>query len=135
MGFRLQSARNTDGLVTIRFPSLSESSGFPTTKNRGESPYFFFWGFHLFQRVVGFRLLGYHKFDKEISKLFPSLSESSGFPTWKYITIDEYSKNYSFHLFQRVVGFRHLTDFLKLTDNHTEFPSLSESSGFPTMQR
>jgi len=38
-------------------------------------------GFHLFQRVVGFRPLGEQKITRTYWKEFPSLSESSGFPT------------------------------------------------------
>ena len=63
-------------------------------------------GFHLFQRVVGFRLEEKRFVTKKDSVMFPSLSESSGFPT--KIQIRE--------------GLRRVN----------KFPSLSESSGFPT---
>ena len=38
----------------------------------------------------------------------------------------------SFHLFQRVVGFRHMDSVVYVYSDGTRFPSLSESSGFPT---
>jgi len=41
--------------------------------------------------------------------LFPSLSESSGFPTVDLSTLFNEVEAASFHLFQRVVGFRPLT--------------------------
>jgi len=63
-------------------------------------------GFHLFQRVVGFRQV----------KSFKDLAALKD----------------GFHLFQRVVGFRlvYVTNAFSL--NMVSFPSLSESSGFPT---
>ena len=62
--------------------------------------------FHLFQRVVGFRL---HYIRTGIAltiKKFPSLSESSGFPTSRKTVSLSAMDDSSFHLFQRVVGFR-----------------------------
>jgi len=39
------------------------------------------WSFHLFQRVVGFRPQDTKNFKNPFVREFPSLSESSGFPT------------------------------------------------------
>ena len=62
----------------------------------------------LFQRVVGFR----HPIEAcdffDTLAPFPSLSESSGFPTLSTCTIFTIKDTASFHLFQRVVGFRQL---------------------------
>jgi len=70
--------RDIDGKV--KFPSLSESSGFPT-----------------FESVIG-------HLKRKLK--FPSLSESSGFPTlWGNVS-NAISALAGFHLFQRVVGFR-----------------------------
>ena len=80
MGFRLGFRVRPESSVIEKFPSLSESSGFPT------SPVMVINGFHSFR--------------------FPSLSESSGFPTVYVVE----GKNGVYKV----------------------FPSLSESSGFPT---
>ena len=139
----------------VRFPSLSESSGFPTIPFQSTKGVFkknvsisfreqwvsdttsllstFFrdnTSFHLFQRVVGFRLCNRQNWFKRFSKEFPSLSESSGFPTTRVGGLCERRLGVSisfreqwvsdsgtktlrngyhprcFHLFQRVVGFR-----------------------------
>jgi len=142
--------------ILMEFPSLSESSGFPTCCSLPSSCFVACESFHLFQRVVGFRheiinrlknklLWSFHLFQrvvgfrlvrlfKRLAKwwLFPSLSESSGFPTGNY---SWYSKNLAFscfHLFQRVVGFRLWGIQSTITTMEFLFPSLSESSGFPT---
>jgi len=143
-------------LIHEMFPSLSESSGFLTviwTKNKYRSSCS---SFHLFQRVVGFRLIEFvdgvwsieimfpslsessgfptyvHYGDEIDPTLFPSLSESSGFPTFLERFGIEYRTTPRFHLFQRVVGFRHWKRICCWTMGPRRFPSLSESSGFPT---
>jgi len=62
------------------FPSLSESSGFPTEEE--------------VRKIL------------EAFEKFPSLSESSGFPTKGLDTVPWNFVSTCFHLFQRVVGFR-----------------------------
>jgi len=69
--------------------------------------------FHLFQRVVGFRQLNVTWYKEEDDLEFPSLSESSGFPTDVRKNMGSIFTNCSFHLFQRVVGFR----LIEMLDN------------------
>jgi len=140
------------------FPSLSESSGFPTLKiqsqkqRRGSLSFHLFQRvvgfrrptrvlrikmflqtcFHLFQRVVGFRQNKTRRVYYEVFWWFPSLSESSGFPTRKTIRELLEDSLRSFHLFQRVVGFRPYEVWGCARKGCVWFPSLSESSGFPT---
>ena len=63
---------------------------------------------------------------------FPSLSESSGFPTKLQNSWFRRFHERRFHLFQRVVGFRHFAYGIIVATDWYGFPSLSESSGFPT---
>jgi len=63
---------------------------------------------------------------------FPSLSESSGFPTSRLKLYCFFCLSICFHLFQRVVGFRQVNEVQEIVEDATRFPSLSESSGFPT---
>jgi len=90
-------------------------------------------GFHLFQRVVGFqRGVPFAATGEGIAE-FPSLSESSGFPTLMGSKFSEPPLGTCFHLFQRVVGFRLYGRQLTDSGLNKRFPSLSESSGFPTL--
>jgi len=86
----------------------------------------------LFQRVVGFRRYDIAAYAVGVSRVFPSLSESSGFPTNKDTRNSEKLAWPCFHLFQRVVGFQLLVGTDQVVEMLGWFPSLSESSGFPT---
>ena len=90
--------------------------------------------FHLFQRVVGFQLVVRGSLTNLSKILFPSLSESSGFPTMTHIYKHYRNITRCFHLFQRVVGFQPFSNDGTFCLNSNEFPSLSESSGFPTLE-
>ena len=107
VGFRLRCFNKRSSFCSSRFPSLSESSGFPTEKKQNAPMQAHRCGFHLFQRVVGFRLVS--------------------------ARIMSFPQKECFHLFQRVVGFRHLIFFFFFKGAAIAFPSLSESSGFPTL--
>ena len=132
VGFRLPSTVRCFEGMSGWFPSLSESSGFPTSHVSISIAQRIQLSFHLFQRVVGFRRVETGNTPVTLVNQFPSLSESSGFPTHK-IFLKRYLM--SFHV---SISFREqwVSDLISHIDSSslpmTKFPSLSESSGFPT---
>ena len=88
-------------------------------------------GFHLFQRVVGFRRTTSRDLFNALNPSFHLFQRVVGFRLWLIPAVRGWATE-SFHLFQRVVGFRpEEGSFVK--EQICKFPSLSESSGFPTM--